>query len=129
MDDQLHDLLAHFEAAEIHISGLVVASYSGEDFSHFLAESSLGTWLKEQGVPAMYGVDTRALTKRIREQGSMLGRMLLGQSRASNGVANGIPNDVEIWRASFEEIEWVNPNTKNLVAEGNFLLCMKNKLA
>ncbi|KAI9859150.1 MAG: hypothetical protein M1813_007106 [Trichoglossum hirsutum] len=120
MDDLLHDLPAHFEAAEIHISGLVVASYSGEDFSHFLAESSLGTWLKEQGVPAMHGVDTRALTKRIREEGSMLGRILLGRPgildegfEASSGVAS----DTEMWRANFEKIDWINPNKKNLVVE------------
>ena len=63
MDDLLGDLPAHFEASQIHVSGLVVASYSGEDYSHHLATSSLGTWLKEESIPAMYGVDTRALTK------------------------------------------------------------------
>ena len=50
-DPILPDLPAHFEASEIHIAGLVVASYCGEDYSHYLAESSLGTWLKEQNVP------------------------------------------------------------------------------
>jgi carbamoyl-phosphate synthase/aspartate carbamoyltransferase len=119
MDELLKDLPAHFEASQIHIAGLITASYSGEDFSHFLATSSLGTWLKEQGVPAIYGVDTRALTKRIREEGSMLGRMLL-QKPISNGLANGTssitsgPN----WRSAFEEIAWNNPNEKNLVADG-----------
>src|SRR5579872_753827 len=58
------DLPAHFESGRIHVAGLVVASYCGDDFSHFLAESSLAAWLKEQRVPAMYGVDTRALTKK-----------------------------------------------------------------
>jgi carbamoyl-phosphate synthase/aspartate carbamoyltransferase len=76
-DAILKDVPAHFEASEIHIAGLVVASYSGEDYSHYLAQSSLGTWLKEQDVPAIYDVDTRALTKRIREKGSMLGRLLM----------------------------------------------------
>ena len=86
-DAALQDLPAHFEAAEIHIAGLVVASYCGEDFSHYLAQSSLGSWLKEQNVPAISGVDTRALTKRIREKGSMLGRLLMqtGTERVSNG--------------------------------------------
>ena len=69
-DPILPDLPAHFEASEIHIAGLVVASYCGEDYSHYLAESSLSTWLKEQNVPAICGVDTRALTKRIREEGA-----------------------------------------------------------
>ena len=130
MDNLLGDIPAHFEAAEIHISGLVVASYSGEDFSHFLAQSSLGTWLKEQGVPAMHGVDTRALTKRIREEGSMPGRMLIVSSSVSNGASectNDISGDGKKWRKNFEEIDWVDPNTKNLVAEGNLVLCVKKQ--
>lgn len=123
MDDILKDLPAHFESSQIHIAGLVTASYSGEDFSHFLATSSLGTWLKEQGVPAMYGVDTRALTKRIREEGSMLGRMLIQKQALTNGLSNGLTNGTSAitsksWRSSFETIDWVNPNAQNLVADG-----------
>jgi carbamoyl-phosphate synthase / aspartate carbamoyltransferase len=125
MDDILKDLPAHFESSEIHIAGLITASYSGEDFSHHLATSSLGTWLREKGVPAMYGVDTRALTKRIRQEGSMLGRMLQQKRHLSNGFVNGEKNDLvhsNNWRAEFEDIEWLNPNTKNLVADGESLL-------
>lgn len=63
-----------FESREIHISGLVVSSYSW-DHSHWNAQQSLATWLKEAGVPAVYGVDTRELTKTLRERGSTLGRL------------------------------------------------------
>ncbi|PGH14520.1 protein pyrABCN [Helicocarpus griseus UAMH5409] len=124
MDELLGDLQKHFESSQIHVAGLVVASYCGEGFSHFLAESSLGTWLKEQGVPAMHGVDTRALTKRIRQKGSMLGRMLLQKPDVSPDTLNGdalnslVVNDADktdAWRASFEQIEWVDPNKRNLV--------------
>lgn len=127
LDELLGDLPAHFESSQIHIAGLVTASYSGEDYSHYLATSSLGTWLKEQGIPAMYGVDTRALTKRIREKGSMLGRMLLQKQTLTNGTANGVTNGangiinplaMKEWRPYFDTIDWVNPNEKNLVAEG-----------
>lgn len=126
MDDLLKDLPAHFESSQIHIAGLVTASYSGENFSHFLATSSLGTWLKEQGIPAMYGVDTRALTKRIREEGSMLGRMLVQKQALTNGLSSGLTNGTsaitsESWRSSFETIDWVNPNAQNLVADGESL--------
>ncbi|TKA67176.1 Protein pyrABCN [Cryomyces minteri] len=126
-DALLGDLPAHFEAATIHIAGLIVASYSGEDYSHHLATSSLGTWLQEQGVPAIYGVDTRALTKRIRDKGSMLGRLLLSKSSswnarqltnghdANNGTANGL--NIDKVEMEYEEIEWSDPNTKNLVAD------------
>jgi carbamoyl-phosphate synthase/aspartate carbamoyltransferase len=124
MDEILKVLPKHFESTQIHIAALVVATYSGEDYSHFLAQSSLGQWLKEQGVPAMYGVDTRALTKRIREEGSMLGRMMLEKSGLPNGLANGnvVGLEKNEWRSHFEQIEWVDPNKKNLVQEGGFLL-------
>lgn len=129
VDELVKDLPAHFESSQIHISGLITASYAGEQFSHYLATSSLGTWLKEQGVPAIYGVDTRALTKKIREEGSMLGRMLLQKkavngysSTSTNGNVNGVSAELtsENWRAHFETVDWVNPNSKNLVAEGEF---------
>lgn len=128
MDDVLKDLPAHFESNQIHIAGLVTASYSGENFSHFLATSSLATWLKEQGIPAIYGVDTRELTKRIREEGSMLGRMMVQKEGLTNGHVNGNANGTSAifsgkgWRSSFETIDWLNPNAKNLVADGEFLL-------
>ncbi|RYP79616.1 hypothetical protein DL769_002855 [Monosporascus sp. CRB-8-3] len=118
MDELLRDRPAYFEASQIHIAGLVVSSYAGEDYSHFLATSSLGTWLKEQGVPAMYGVDTRALTERIREEGSMLGRMLLQKQDLTNGTDGTASHFAEgDWKPYFEDIDWVNPNEKNLVAE------------
>ena len=125
-DKVLHGLQAHFEAAEIHVAGLVVASYSGEDYSHHLATSSLGRWLKEQGVPAMEGVDTRALTKRIRREGSMLGKMLMERKLKPKGMVNGHDESNQTLRYSnsqnvrsrYDDIEWLDPNTKNLVADG-----------
>ena len=130
LDSFLRDLPAHFESSQIHIAGLVVSSYSGEDYSHYLATSSLGAWLKEQGVPAMYGVDTRALTKRIREKGSMLGRMLLQKKELVNGLVHGNGNGhtgpqpaTKEWRPYFDSLDWEDPNEKNLVAEGKSPLC------
>ncbi|KAF2148925.1 bifunctional carbamoylphosphate synthetase/aspartate transcarbamylase [Myriangium duriaei CBS 260.36] len=136
MDPLLKDLPAHFEASEIHVAGLVVASYCGEDYSHHLATSSLGKWLKEQDIPAICGVDTRALTKKIREKGSMLGRLRLEIADRPNGIAGAVQNllsapaavingsanggsgyNTPISKTEFEELEWSNPNVKNLVAE------------
>ena len=129
-DQIVEGLPAHFEAAQIHVAGLVVASYSGEDYSHHLATSSLGTWLKEQHVPAMYGVDTRALTKKIREKGSMLGKMLFEKQSVINGVVNGDlaksgllkSSSPEALREKFEEADWTDPNKRNLVASGKSTL-------
>ncbi|KAL8731481.1 MAG: hypothetical protein Q9181_004292 [Wetmoreana brouardii] len=123
-DTVIEELPAHFESSQIHIAGLVVASYSGEDYSHHLATSSLGTWLREQGVPAMYGVDTRALTKKIREKGSMLGKLRIQIKKAINKISNGhLEQDtssrkpcVHDEQSEFEVLDWFDPNTKNLVA-------------
>ena len=60
------------ESHNIHISGLVVSTYSWEH-SHWAAQKSLAQWLERHKVPAIYGIDTRALTKKLREVGSMLG--------------------------------------------------------
>ncbi|KAI5294958.1 hypothetical protein KEM52_002750 [Ascosphaera acerosa] len=119
MDELLESLPAHFESDSIHVAGLVVASYCGENFSHHLAKSSLSAWLKEHNVPAMYGVDTRALTKRIRTEGSMLGRMLL--QKESDDTADNVLDDLATpendWRRSFETVDFHDPNAQNLVAE------------
>ena len=128
MDGTVSGLPAHFEATQIHVSGLVVASYAGEDYSHHLATSSLGTWLKEQGIPAMYGVDTRALTKRIRERGSMLGRMV-SESKESKAMLNGHTAYGETaYQPTFESIDWLDPNIKNLVADGELILRVNSVL-
>jgi carbamoyl-phosphate synthase small subunit len=63
-----------FESDRIHLSGVVCASYS-EEYSHRTAGASLGDWLASQGIPALTGIDTRALTKRIRMHGALLGRI------------------------------------------------------
>jgi carbamoyl-phosphate synthase/aspartate carbamoyltransferase len=141
MDSLLKDVPAHFESSEIHIAGLVVATYAGEAYSHHLATSSLGAWLKEQGVPAITGVDTRALTKRIREEGSMLGRLLqrTAPGPSSTALTRGpvdsevlaegeVESEVEDWKSSFAQLEWTDPNSKNLVAEGTIAKRSHNDL-
>lgn len=64
-----------FESGEIQVVALVVAEAIVEH-SHWSAAKSLGRWLEEQGVPGLQGIDTRALTKRLRERGVMLGKMV-----------------------------------------------------
>lgn len=130
VDELLGDLPAHFESSQIHIAGLVVASYCGDGFSHFLAESSLGDWLVEQGVPAMYGVDTRMLTKKIREKGCMLGKMRLHSERVTNGHTNGQVNGSSRVTSidDFDSVEWVNQNQHNLVAQGTSIQSIHKKI-
>ena len=63
-----------FESEKIQISGLIVSQASPEH-NHWKSAKSLHQWLNEYHIPAIEGVDTRALTKRLREKGSMLGRL------------------------------------------------------
>lgn len=82
-----------FESGKVQIGGLIVSDYS-ERHSHWDSAKSLSDWLKESGVPALEGIDTRALTKKLREKGTMLGRIVFeGQ-------------EIDLW----------NPHLENLVA-------------
>ncbi|AET39975.1 bifunctional carbamoylphosphate synthetase/aspartate transcarbamylase Ecym_5206 [Eremothecium cymbalariae DBVPG len=110
-DELVEALPRYFESNRIHVAGLVVAHYT-EEFSHWLAKSSLGDWLREEGVPAVYGVDTRALTKRLRDSGSMLGRLACQKPNTDSLLAMSSQ-----WKTCFNVPEWVDPNVENLVAQ------------
>ncbi len=61
-----------YESDRIQVQGLVVQSYVAA-YSHHAATRSLGAWLEAEGVPAVTGVDTRTLTRKLREHGTMKG--------------------------------------------------------
>ena len=72
----LHTGLPHpFESTGVQALGLVVARYE-ERYSHHAAACSLGEWLAEAGLPLVSGVDTRGLTRLLREHGTMRGALL-----------------------------------------------------
>lgn len=120
-------LPSEFESSRIHVSAIVIGSYS-DQVSHFLANSTLGDWLKENGVPAIYGVDTRALTKKIREQGSMLGKILARRPGTTPGRRTSLtpqsqypsrapsPHSPLTWRDDYFDVPFHDPNQTNLVA-------------
>ena len=97
--------ISNFESDRIHIRALVVADYS-EDFSHWQGEMSLGQWLKKEGIPAMTGVDTRRLTKILREKGTMLGKLEVRSKKLE-----GRNEKLEV------KEEFYDPNQDNLVAK------------
>ncbi len=68
-------LLRHFESENIHIKALVVSEYSTES-SHWNSWKTLSRWLIENKIPAISGIDTRALTIHLREQGVMSGKII-----------------------------------------------------
>jgi carbamoylphosphate synthase small subunit len=70
-----------FESEKVQITGLVISDYSFS-YSHWNAVKSLSDWLKEHRVPGIAGVDTRKLTRIIREKGAMLGKIILAENIA-----------------------------------------------
>lgn len=88
------ELLRFFESYALHISGLIISDYSWE-YSHWNAKISLGDWLREYNIPGIFDVDTRALTKILREKGTMLGKILIDG----------------------KDVDWYDPNQENLVAQ------------
>lgn len=65
---------AFWESKKIQVKGLIVQNYIDYP-SHFESQKNLGDWLKEEGIPALTGIDTRELTTKLREHGVMLGRI------------------------------------------------------
>ncbi len=70
-----NELFRFYESYSMHISGLIISDYT-EEYSHWNGAKSLGDWLKESQVPGIYGIDTRELTKILREKGTMLGKII-----------------------------------------------------
>jgi carbamoyl-phosphate synthase small subunit len=86
-----NNLPEFFESGKVQITGLVISDYSFS-YSHWNAARSLSDWLTENKVPGIFGVDTRMLTRIIREKGAMLGKIIIT-----------------------EDIPYYDPNQHNLV--------------
>jgi len=93
-DEASEGISKYFESDKIHCKALIISDYS-EKYSHWDSSRSLGTWLKQHDVPGICGLDTRALTKKLRDQGSMLGKIVFGD----------------------EDLDFHDPNMDNLVAQ------------
>lgn len=87
------DMFRFYESEKIQVTGFIVSDYT-EDFSHWNASLSLSDWMEQHKIPGIYGIDTRALTKKLREKGSMLAKIVYEQ-----------------------EVSWYDPNKENLVAQ------------
>jgi len=81
-----------FESGRIQVAALVVSELA-DGYSHAMAQKSLPQWLREQEIPCLAGIDTRALTKRLRTRGCMLGKIVVGG----------------------EDVPFDDPNQRNLV--------------
>jgi carbamoyl-phosphate synthase small subunit len=82
-----------FESGCIQARALVVSELAYQH-SHWRSERSLPQWLADEGIPCLAGIDTRALTKRLRAQGAQLGKIVVD-----------------------EDIPFEDPNERDLVSE------------
>lgn len=69
----------NLESSKIWIGGLLISDYC-DNYSHYQAEDTLSNWLISQKIPALYNIDTRRLTKELREKGSLRGKIIFGNN-------------------------------------------------
>lgn len=72
---EANGLATFMESDKIYASAIIVSDYSTE-YNHWNAQESLADWLKREQVPGITGIDTRELTKLLREHGVMMGRIV-----------------------------------------------------
>ncbi len=120
---------AHYESDHIHAKAIVAQDYSWEH-SHWLADRSLAQWLNEEKIPGIYGIDTRALTKHLRDKGSMLGKILVD---GADAVDFYDPNNENlVCNVSCKHIEYHGTGDKTVVlvdcgVKHNIIRCLTSR--
>ncbi len=120
----------NFESEEIHVRAVICANVS-EDYSHHAAVMSFPEWLKKHNIPGITGIDTRTLTKKLREKGVMLGRIECSDTTSKASHADSIPDpnllnlvaevsckEVMTYEPSFDTHGHVTPSSPEAGAEG-----------
>ena len=105
-DDYMFGVPLNFESIGIKATGLVVHELCHEPH-HWASERTLNQWLKSEGIPGIYGIDTRRLTKKLRERGVMLGILEV--------CPEGRELEPEKLLSKVEEVQ--DPNTRDLVSD------------
>lgn len=120
---------AHYESDHIHAKAIVAQDYSWEH-SHWLADRSLAQWLNEEKIPGIYGIDTRALTKHLRDKGSMLGKILVD---GADAVDFYDPNNENlVCNVSCRQVEYHGTGDKTVVlvdcgVKHNIIRCLTSR--
>ena len=94
------------ESEKIHAEAIIVSDYS-EEYSHWNAVESLSDWLKREMIPGITGIDTRALTKKIREHGVMMGRIVIGTAD-NEGESGKVKGESEGEMPDYGSINYVD---------------------
>ncbi len=102
-----------WESKKIQVKGLIVQNYIDHP-SHFESQKTLDHWLKAEGIPALTGVDTRMLTRKLREYGVMLGKLEIGSLKLEDGIYD--PNKENVLpQVSTDQVEVYGEGKKNIV--------------
>jgi len=84
----------YWESEKIQVQGVIISDLATNP-NHHLMQKTLDSWLKEEKIPGIFGIDTRKLTQKLREKGVMLGKIVVDNK------------DIDFW----------DPNSENLVAK------------
>lgn len=95
-EDLENGISKHFESEKIQVQGLIISDYS-KSHNHWNSDTSLSDWLGKNNIPAIYGIDTRKLTKKLRKHGVMPGKIIFDR----------------------DNIDILNPNKENLAAKAS----------
>ncbi|MCL2440892.1 MAG: glutamine-hydrolyzing carbamoyl-phosphate synthase small subunit [Treponema sp.] len=74
------------ESEKVHVSGLIVSDLC-EEPSHYSMKMSLSAWLEKENVPGIYGIDTRSITIRLRDRGTMRGKIII-EKKSNDGFGD-----------------------------------------
>ncbi len=118
-DEKQDGLSKYFESSKIQVQAIIISDYS-YNYSHWNAKKSLSEWMKQHDVPGIYGIDTRKLTKKLRQKGTMLGKITYKDEKISFNDPNkkNLAKDVSIQKTTIykrgnKKIILVDCGTKN----------------
>jgi carbamoyl-phosphate synthase small subunit len=83
------------ESRKIQVKGFVVREECLRP-SHYQSVNTLDDYLKAQGIPGIWGIDTRAVTRRLRSAGVMMGTITTGDPAAALDAIKRAPDYGEI---------------------------------
>ena len=97
---KLDNINEFYESNRIHVNALIISDYSHNPY-HWNMTYNLSYWLKKNNIPGIYGIDTRRFTQKLREEGTMLGKVIIDK-----------------------DIPFYNPDKENLASQ----VCVSDKI-
>src|SRR3990167_9286594 len=107
----------YWESEKIQVQGVIISDLATNP-NHHLMQKTLDSWLKEEKIPGIFGIDTRKLTQKLREKGVMLGKIVVDNKNidfwdpnSENLVAKVSPEKVKVYKNSGRQ-SWKGPRQR-----------------